>query len=174
MDPEVPPPSLHWLTANSDVAGLEALYAQVGKKGGIEELDSNLRDWRGQSPLDVAAIWNAHPAVKLLVEKGEADTNAQNAAGLTALHRAALWGHLECAKELLEAGAPTKTKTKNSKFRNGETAEVLARRYNMTEVADLILNVEKERKAAEEAENQEDAKDKKAPRGSKARGSKSK
>ena len=152
---------------------MEALYGQVGKKGGIEELDSNARDWRGQSPLDVAAIWNAHAVVKLLVEKGEADMDAQNMAGLTALHRAALWGHVEFAKELLEAGAPTKTRTKNSQFRNGETAEALARRYNKTEVADLILNAEKDRKAAEEAENQEDSKDKKAPRGSK-RGSKAK
>lgn len=148
---------------------MEALYGQVGKKGGAGELDSNARDWRGQSPLDAAAIWNSHAVVKLLVEKGGADINAQNTAGLTALHRAALWGHVECAKELLEAGAPTKTRTKNSQHRNGETAETLARRYNKTDVADLILKVEKERKIKEE-ETQE-SKDKKISRGSK-RGSK--
>jgi hypothetical protein len=144
-------PSLHFLTANNDVAGLEGLYQGAGRKGG-EGVDSNERDWRGQSPLDVAAIWNAHETIKLLVEKGEAQLDAQNPDGLTALHRAALWGHVESAKELLESGCGINTRTKNTKFLNGETPEEMARRYNMNAVVEAIQLADKERKEKEAAD----------------------
>jgi len=106
---EVQVKSLFELAAAGDLKGFEEEFAIfANKKAAPEDLpDTNARDWRGQSILEIAAVWGKAEAIEVIVSKGTADVDAQSAAtGMTALHRAAMWGHADSSHSCSHSGPP--------------------------------------------------------------------
>ena len=79
-----------------------------------------------------AAASNAGSVVSLLLDHG-ADVDLQDDSGISSLISAVVAGHIETTRLLLRAGASTELC-----YHSGETALVLARRYNRYAIAELI------------------------------------
>ena len=95
-------------------------------------------DWKwykdGETPLQMAAYFNARESVKLLLDRG-ADIHAKNKNGNTPLHFAAYYDALETARLLLDRGADIHAKDKN-----GYTPLHEAAWKNSLETARLLLD----------------------------------
>ena len=95
-------------------------------------------DWKwykdGETPLQMAAYFNARESVKLLLDRG-ADIHAKSDGGDTPLYYAAGEDNLETAHLLLERGADIHAKNKN-----GDTPLHFAAYYDALETARLLLD----------------------------------
>jgi ankyrin repeat protein len=69
------------------------------------------------------------------VEEGEVDVNDKGFFSLPPLLRAALYGKLDALKILLEFGAD-----KNIRDSQGRTALELAKKYNHSEIVEILLH----------------------------------
>ena len=90
---------------------LKASFFTAAEKGDVKELkkllkevNPNIRNKEGETPLHIVAGRSHLEAVKLLLDHG-ADPNAQNEMGETPLHYAAGHGYVDVVKLLLERGA---------------------------------------------------------------------
>ena len=68
------------------------------------DVNPNLPDSLGQTPLSMAALWGHESVVKLLLKRGDINPNFPDRNGSTALWFAARWGHEGVVKLLLERG----------------------------------------------------------------------
>jgi ankyrin repeat protein len=83
----------------------------------------------------VSAIFaNNSSRIKELVGQGEVNVNDKGVFNLPPLLRAALYGKLEALKILLEFGAD-----KNIRDSQGRTALELAKKYNHSEIVEILL-----------------------------------
>lgn len=95
---------------------LKASFFTAAKKGDVKELkkllkeiNPNIRNKEGETPLHIVAGRSHLEAVKLLLDHG-ADPNAQTIHGKTSLHEAARWGRVDVVRLLLERGADFKSR----------------------------------------------------------------
>ena len=95
---------------------LKASFFTAAEKGDVKELkkllkeiNPNIRNKNGETPLHIVAGRSHLEAVKLLLDHG-ADPNAQNEKGETPLHYAAGHGYVDVVKLLLERGRSPRTK----------------------------------------------------------------
>ena len=97
-----PPPSADiWsAAATGDLEALRSLLAPAA------EVDVDVRDDWGRSPLMVAAMEGQADAVQCLVDAGASVALQDDESGYSPLHRALLRGHLAVAAILVRAGAP--------------------------------------------------------------------
>lgn len=90
--------------------------------------DPNMKGFRGETALTIAAEHGHTAIVKTLLAKG-ASVNAKTEHGDTALHYAAEFGHRDVVRVLLDAGADIKQIDQD-----GETALDIARRKQYSEI----------------------------------------
>lgn len=96
----------------------------------LPQVDINIRNAVGESPLMMAAMRKNLPAMRQLIERGA----VINQAGWTPLHYAATGGSLEAIELLLSKGAEI-----NALSPNGSTPLMMAAGYGGEDAADLLV-----------------------------------
>lgn len=96
----------------------------------LPQVDINVRNAAGESPLMMAALRKNLPAMRQLIERGA----AINQSGWTPLHYAATSGSVEAIELLLAKGAEI-----NALSPNGSTPLMLAAGYGGEDAADYLI-----------------------------------
>lgn len=96
----------------------------------LPQVDVNIRNAAGETPLMMAAMRKNLPAMRQLIERGA----AINQAGWAPLHYAATGGSLEAIELLLSKGAEI-----NALSPNGSTPLMMAAGYGGEDAADLLV-----------------------------------
>ena len=86
------------------------------------------------SPLHVASYYNKTEFIKTLIDDCQQDINSQDSNGTTPLMIAAKKGNIETIEELLKYNA-----SKSATNKHGQTAILIALKYNQPEAANIII-----------------------------------
>ncbi len=131
--------SADWEAYQQSISAPETLWSAV-RANDVSELerllaanaDINARDYRGYSPLMLAAYLAHQEVFELLLARG-ADPNTTDFAGNTAVMIAAFMGNRTMVSRLLERGADLDAKTAS-----GEDVISTARRLGREDVVQLV------------------------------------